>query len=142
VSPTKTVRKPRKRNVSAGEVPSPSAAAVKRLEREPNLWLATVRRSGEPHLVPVWFVYEAGRLHVCTDPKSVKVRNIRARSSVVVALEGGDRPVIAYGKAQLLSRPWPPGVVADFKRKYDWDIEKGSTYSSLLTIEPSRWIEW
>ena len=142
MSPSKSLRKPGKRKAARAAVPSPSPAAVKRLEREPNIWLATVRPSGGPHLVPVWFVYQAGRLHICTDPKSVKVRNIRERSAVVVALEGGDRPVMAHGKARLLARPWPAEVVAAFKRKYDWDIEDGDTYSSLVTIEPSRWIEW
>ena len=72
---------------------SPQEPRSKRLASEANLWLATVRRSGEPHLTPVWFIWVDERLWVCTTAKAVKVRNITANGAVSFALEDGNAPV-------------------------------------------------
>lgn len=122
--------------------PAPSTAARRRLSKEGNLWLATVRPNGGAHLVPVWFTYVAGELYVCTERRTVKVRNIEAHPNVAAALEGGDRPVIAFGRARLVPRPWPAEAVQAFRRKYDWDIGEEGAAVCLLAIEPSRWLEW
>ncbi|HET7011414.1 MAG TPA: pyridoxamine 5'-phosphate oxidase family protein, partial [Anaerolineales bacterium] len=99
--------------------PSPSGAAIKRLAREANVWFVSVGEGGAPHMAPVWFVFEGGWIYVCTDPRSVKVRNLRARPQVAAALEGGDRPVIVHGKAEILTKPWPENAVRAFRKKYD-----------------------
>jgi len=36
--------------------------ARQRLQSDANLWLATVRPDGRPHLAPVWFVFHAERM--------------------------------------------------------------------------------
>ena len=120
----------------------PTESAQRRLAREPNLWLATIRASGAPHLVPVWFTYVAGRLYVCTERTTAKVRNVRSHPQVAVSLESGDRAVLASGTGRIVPRPWPPEVVESFRRKYDWDVADGSSSACLLAIEPSRWLEW
>jgi nitroimidazol reductase NimA-like FMN-containing flavoprotein (pyridoxamine 5'-phosphate oxidase superfamily) len=121
---------------------SPSAAARRRLDHESNLWLSTVGKNQQPHLVPVWFVTVGGALYLCTDPRSVKVANVRRRPRVAASLEGGDHPVIVRGEAKMVAAPWPLEVVRRFRRKYDWDITSDGTYSCLVEIRPSRWIEW
>jgi len=110
--------------------------------KEANLWLATIRSDGAPHLVPIWFTYVSGNLYLCTECGTVKVRNIARNPHVAVSLEGGDRPVIAFGRARLVARPWPEAAVDAFRRKYDWDIGKEGSSSCLLAIEPARWLEW
>jgi len=52
-------------------------------------WIAsfvTVDAENKPHIVPVWFTYDYGKVHVQTDRKSVKVRNIKLNNHVAVAV--------------------------------------------------------
>jgi hypothetical protein len=113
-----------------------------RLQTARNIWLATVRPDGRPHLVPVWFVYAAGRLYVCTEPESVKARNLAGNGAVALALEDGNRPVICEGEARPVARPWPEPVVAAFAGKYDWDLGEETRYTLLVEVAPHKWLSW
>jgi len=113
-----------------------------RLSTERTLWLATVRRDGRPHLAPVWFVWVRQRIYVCTEGRSVKVRNIAANPRACAALGDGNQPVIAEGRAAILGRPYPDDIVAEFKRKYDWDIVIDDSYDALIEITPEKWLSW
>lgn len=114
-----------------------------RLKDERNLWLASVRANGAPHLVPIWFVALDDRLYLCTGPKSVKARNLRANPRVAFALEDGSSPVIFEGTARILEIPdAPPGVAPAFKAKYDWDITTDTTYTVIVELTPARRHGW
>jgi len=114
----------------------------KRLAEERNIWIATVRPSGRPHLVPVWFVYTGDCLYVCIEPESVKGRNLQANSNVCLALEGGSHPVICEGEASLAAPPWPEEPVSLFRAKYDWDITAETRYTRLVRVTPRKWLHW
>jgi PPOX class probable F420-dependent enzyme len=113
-----------------------------RLENEKNIWLATIRPDGRPHLVPIWFVWVRERVFICTEGKSIKARNISANPRVSFSLESGNSPVIGEGHAMLLPLPYPPDVIATFKAKFDWDITTDATYSTLIEITPHKWLMW
>ena len=120
----------------------PPAQALARLESEANIWLATVRPDGRPHLVPVWFAWHNEKVYACIEAGSVKAGNIRQNPRVSLALENGSQPVIAEGMAVLLSPSWPEAIAAIFKAKYDWDIATDSQYDTLVEITPARWLSW
>lgn len=68
-------------------------------------WLAsfaTVDVEGKPHVVPVWFTYEDGKVHVQTDRKSVKVGNLKRNFHVSVAVYRGEEAVIIWGKGRVI----------------------------------------
>jgi PPOX class probable F420-dependent enzyme len=114
-----------------------------RLKDERNLWLATVRANGAPHLVPIWFVAVDGAVYLCTGPDSVKVRNLRANPRIAFALEDGTSPVIFEGTARVLEiADAPPGIAPAFKAKYDWDILTDTEYTVIVEISPARRIGW
>lgn len=113
-----------------------------RLFSERNIWLATTRPNGKPHLVPIWFVWVRERFYICTADSSVKVKNIVANPRASVALEDGNQPIIAEGRAAMLPRPHPDDVVAEFKRKYDWDISTDGSYTALIEVTPEKWLKW
>jgi len=72
------------------------------MERE---WLAsfvTVDAEGKPHVVPVWFTYKDGRVHVQTDRKSLKVRNMKSNHHVAVAVNRGEEAVIIRGRGKVV----------------------------------------
>ena len=109
----------------------------KRLETERNLWLATVRPDGSPHLVPIWFVWHENKAYLCTSANSRKAKNIANNPRVMFALEGGDDPVLIQATAKMLDQP-PAEIIAAFRRKFDWDITCDSTYNAVIEIKPQR----
>jgi PPOX class probable F420-dependent enzyme len=109
----------------------------RRLQTEQNLWLATVRPNGSPHLVPIWFVWVAGKIYLCTGADSVKVRNLRQNPQVSIALEDGAQPIVIEGRAQSIERA-DAAVVNEFQRKYEWDITNDDTYTQVIEIQPER----
>lgn len=119
-------------------LPPPATSA--RLETEQNIWLASLRSTGRPHLVPLWFVWAGGRIYLCVTGSSVKVRNISANPAVSLALESGSSPVVVEGQASLLARPWPEDAVEGFQRKYDWTITTDAEYDTLIAVTPQRWL--
>jgi F420H(2)-dependent biliverdin reductase len=116
---------------------SPNEKDIVRLEKVPNLWLATVRSNQTPHLVPIWFVWDEGRAYICTARSSIKVRNILANSRVVFALEDADDPIVIEGNAKILEEV-PDAVAERFLQKYEWNIEGDTTYNTVIEIEPRR----
>ena len=109
----------------------------RRLQTERNLWLATVRPTGTPHLVPIWFEWVAGKIYFCTGADSVKVRNLKQNPHVAIALEDGSQPIVIEGLAQPIERP-PAAVVDEFQRKYDWNINTDGDYDQVIEIEPTK----
>jgi|SRR3989304_6285225 len=103
-----------------------------RREREKNVWVATVRPDGRPHLVPVWFVVEGEQWYLCTAPNSVKARNLQANPHAALALENGSDPLVVEGEARAVAPS--PAVVAKFKKKYDWDITTDGEYTQVYEM--------
>lgn len=113
-----------------------------RLLTEKNIWLATVRPDGRPHLIPIWFVWLNEKFYICTESKSVKIKNIQANPRVSVALENGTQPAIAEGTARILQQPYPVGLLAAFKDKYEWDVTTDASYNVMVEITPAKWLKW
>ena len=115
---------------------SVATSAAERVEEAKNVWMATVRPDGRPHLVPVWYVVDGGRWYFCTAPGSVKARNLTRNPQVALALEDGSNPVIVEGEAQPVS---PSAAIVDkFKAKYDWDITTDAHYSAVYEVTVQR----
>jgi len=116
------------------EVPAP---AEQRLDQARNVWLATVRPDGRPHLVPIWFVSDGDRWYICTAPGSVKARNLHHNPGVALALEDGDQPYIVEGQARPVAQPTAE-IIGMFQAKYDWDITTDAHYSQVFEIGVTR----
>lgn len=113
-----------------------------RLEREANIWLATARPDGRPHLVPIWFVWHAQEIYILTTLSTVKAKNLLANPRASLALESGSQPVIAECTARHVEPPYPDDLAAAFQRKYDWDITKDGEYNGLFALTPHKWLAW
>lgn len=108
-----------------------------RLQTERNIWLATVRADGRPHLAPIWFVWYAQRVYLCTAATSIKARNISTNPNVTLSLEDGDKPIVLEGPAKAIERA-EPALVAAFQSKYNWDITTDREYDRVIEIEVER----
>jgi hypothetical protein len=124
------------------DVPAPSLEAQEKLAQAANIWLASVRPGGRPHITPVWFVYDGHQLYVSIDPHSVKSRNLASNPNVSLALEDGSHPLICEGQAALIPQPYPADIVDLFQKKYDWDIRAEGQYGQLMAITPGKWLAW
>ena len=113
-----------------------------RLQTEGNIWLATTRPNGKPHLIPIWFVWLHERAYICTGESSVKVKNLRANPRATIALEDGNRPVIAECLASFVAQPFPADVMAAFLHKYNWTIATDASYNALIALQPEKWLTW
>lgn len=110
---------------------------LERLATERNLWLATVRPNGSPHLVPIWFVWLDEKAYLCTSNESVKARNILKNPHIAFALENGNDPVVIEGKAKILADV-SDIVIEAFQKKFDWNIRSDGTYDAVIEITPTR----
>jgi hypothetical protein len=119
-----------------------SNEAIERLKTAQNIWIASVRPDGRPHLTPVWFALAGGKLYVSIDPDSVKSKNIAYNPRVALSLEDGLHPVICEGTAALLNPPLPDEVLAVFLRKYEWDITQEKQYHQVVEVTPQKWLVW
>jgi hypothetical protein len=52
--------------------------------------------------VPVWFTFDEGKVHVQTDRKSAKARNVQFNPNVAVAVYIHEEAVILRSKARLI----------------------------------------
>lgn len=108
----------------------------RRSAQERNIWLATTRPDGRPHLVPIWFVEVGGAWYICTESKSVKARNLQAEPRCSWSLENGDSPLVIEGRAQPITPS--PAVIAAFRAKFDWDIETDPDNDLVFEMTPIR----
>ena len=63
--------------------------------------LATSMPDGAPHTIPVWAIYEDGRIALFTQPRSRKARNIARDARVALSLVDERNP---YRNAQIRGR--------------------------------------
>ena len=131
-----------------------AATRIRRfLEQEPVVWLSTVRPNGGPHLVPIWFWWDGEALLVFSKPNAQKVRNLRQRPSVMLALGDAEDDFdvgMLDGRAELLTRPTsevlPKGHLAKYERRLAGiglsAGEYAATYSQVIRILPARLLGW
>ncbi|WP_304453496.1 pyridoxamine 5'-phosphate oxidase family protein [Nocardiopsis sp. YSL2] len=124
-------------------VPAP-ADVVERLRADRNVWLCTLRRDGSPHVTPVWFAHLRDRWWISVGAASVKVRNAAADPRVSLALQDGDAPVVAEGRATVRTEDFPPDVVAAFQERYGYDIRVPFAWHgqdrALMEVNVTRWL--
>jgi PPOX class probable F420-dependent enzyme len=74
------------------------------------LQVATIGRDGAPHLAPMWFVMDDGRIVFRSFTKSQKIVNLQRDPRLTVLVETGDtyetlRGVMIKGRAELVEDP-------------------------------------
>ena len=72
------------------------------MNRERLAAFATISSNSMPHVVPVFFTYNDGKVYIQTDRNSVKVRNLIRNNNVTVAIYRREEAVILRGKTRLI----------------------------------------
>lgn len=131
-----------------------AVARIRRfLEREPIVWLSTVRPDGTPHIVPVWFWWDGTCLLVFSKPNAVKVRNLRAGSSVMLGIGDADEDFdigLFEGRAEILATPTRDVIPPAHLEKYAAHMsgigltaqDYVETYPLAIRITPTHYLGW
>lgn len=130
--------------------------ALGKLDRDVIAWFTTVAENGEPHSVPVWFLWHQGVLVVMSEPNAEKAKHVRAGSPVLVHLEGGEfgnDVVVLNGTAEISKRTaaeWLPEIADVYVEKYREAMEDFGMgvdeimerYSTVIIVTPTRLMAW
>jgi PPOX class probable F420-dependent enzyme len=110
-----------------------------RLEGPQNIWFASVRPDGRPHLVPIWFVWHDGKAWISTGNGSRKHRNIQKNPHVSISLEDGTNPLVIEGTAHEETDAAVRDTLAPlFQKKYEWDFRTDDEYGMLISVTPEK----
>jgi PPOX class probable F420-dependent enzyme len=138
----------RGRHPAVMDAPTVASARILRfLEQEPIVWLSTVRPDGNPHLVPIWFSWDGEALLIFSKPDAQKVRNLRSRPTVMLALGDAEADFdigLLKGTAELLDAPAREVLTPEHLAKYaaqmaavGLDAETyAATYSQVIRNVP------
>jgi nitroimidazol reductase NimA-like FMN-containing flavoprotein (pyridoxamine 5'-phosphate oxidase superfamily) len=77
------------------------------LKKQKILHLATVDKTGTPHIIPVWYMYSASKIYIGTNMKTEKAKNIKVHKKVSFCVDVGvNAPdifgVMGQGTAKLI----------------------------------------
>ena len=64
--------------------------------------LATTMRDGSPHVTPIWYMLEDGKILINTTPTRVKYFNIKRDNRICFLVDDGYPYVIVFGRARMM----------------------------------------
>lgn len=114
----------------------------KRLTEAEDVWLATVRPEPAAHLIPIWAVLVEDLFYIATAPRSRKVVNLRAHPRVALSLPDTHQVLIVEGEAHVLDGPAPAAVLAQFREKYNWNVDTENPDWVLVQVVPDKVLTW
>jgi PPOX class probable F420-dependent enzyme len=125
------------------------ADVAARLEPARSYWLGTTGADGSPHAAPVWGVVVDGGLHLYSERRTLKARNLARDPRCVIHLESADDVVLVHGIAEDVGRPADqPAVIAALDAKYADPADRAYLPSSdpdfdvVYAIRPRKAMVW
>ena len=112
-----------KKTADSGGKPKLNSKEVAYLETNEMCRFATASRKGEPHVVPVSYVWDQGYAYIVTDYGTRKLKNLRENPQAAILVDSG-------GTRKLLLISGPVEI-----------IEKGEEYRRLYKLFYSR-LDW
>lgn len=100
-------------------------ARVEAFLREPHFGkLGTVKKDGSPHVTPIWYMLDDGRLIVNTTIERVKFKNIKRDDRVCFLVDDGYPYVAIFGRARIATERDPNKDIEALAIRYRGE-EKG-----------------
>jgi nitroimidazol reductase NimA-like FMN-containing flavoprotein (pyridoxamine 5'-phosphate oxidase superfamily) len=116
------------------------------LQSERTVRIATVSPEGEPHVAPLWFVWQDGRMYLNSLKRSRRTRDIERGSRVAACVDAGEeyvelRGVVLYGSFEDAGDV--PEIRRAFGEKYWHGADIPETRSHRwLVMEPDKVVSW
>ena len=78
------------------------------LRKQKILHLATISKDGNPHIIPVWYLYSGKKIYIGTNTKTEKAKNIKLHKKVSFCVDVGIHApkifgVMGKGHARLIT---------------------------------------
>jgi Pyridoxamine 5'-phosphate oxidase len=120
------------------------ASVEQRLVDSLHYWVATVRRDGRPHVVPVDGIWLDAGCYFGGDPATVHIRNLRRDGRTALHLEDGESAVIVEGVTEWMtpSKSDAKRLVAAAKVKYGYSDSAASYLAGVWRLEPTTVLAW
>jgi len=102
--------------------------------------IATADRSGQPHVIPVWYGWDGESIWISSYSNPRKIQDLEENPKIAIAIdvageEGETRAVIFEGQADLVKGP------SDFLRKqFLWIYIRYLGEEGVLEKSPQEWI--
>ncbi|MDO8616795.1 MAG: TIGR03668 family PPOX class F420-dependent oxidoreductase [Dehalococcoidia bacterium] len=132
-----------------------SEAQAEFVQRQRVAHLATADAAGQPHVVPVCFVYHLGAFWIAIDEKPKRslrlkrLRNIAENPHVSLVFDRYEEDwsrlgyVLVLGKASVVPRgEGQPGVLAALRTKYPQYAGMALEERPLIRVTPERAVSW
>ena len=112
--------------------------------------IATVKKDGSPHVAPVWFLWEDGKLIMVTYKDSAKVKNLKGNNRVATVIDTADpgKGVIIEGEAEISAdkvEEITRKISAKYVKPEELDDYVESTLETpmlVITVSPKKVITW
>ena len=119
------------------------AATLRRLESDPDVWIATASPQGVPHLVPLSLAWSDGQVLVATPTETPTVRNIAATERARAALDSTNDVVVIEASATATSLDEVGAEVVElFTSRVGWNPRKERGAWSMLALRPRMIHAW
>lgn len=120
------------------------ADAIRKLEEDGDVWIATAGTDGQPHLVPLSLSWDGARVVLATEARSRTATNLRASRQARLAL-GGSRDVVmidAEGEVVPVRDESMDEAIARYKARTGWNPRREEGEWVLLLLRPVRIQVW
>ncbi len=116
---------------------------IARFEQDVDAWVATAAPAGEPHLVPLSFLWWNQQLVIATEDRSPTIRNLRASPSIRLGIGLVRDVILVTGTATLIPAPDIDRTVADaFATKAGFDPRESSGSYTYAFVTPTSIRAW
>lgn len=107
-------------------------------------WLATIRRDGSPHVVPVDGIWLDDGCYFGGDPASVHIRNLRRDGRATLHLEDGESAVIVEGLAEWVkpSKTVARQLATETTAKYGYPQSASDYLEGSWQLRPAKVLAW
>lgn len=123
--------------------------AESRLQQDTIAWLTTVRPTGRPDTVPVWFLWRDNTVLIYSRPHTRKLKNLAQNAHVSIALDGtdgGGDVVRIEGTAEVAPDHPAASDVPAYAEKYSGQIRRSfgtpeafaQDYAVPLIVTPTK----
>ncbi len=124
------------------------------LKTQKILRLCTIDKNNFPHITPVWYRYSSGKIHIGTNTKTQKIKNIQKNNKVSFCIdEGVNAPdiygVMSKGTAKIIvEMPKTKTLAKKILLKYFKTLENKSAKQLLsdtdciIEIVPEKFSTW
>ena len=103
--------------------------------------IATVMKDGSPHLTPIWYMLEGGKLVINTTPNRVKYYNMRRDNRVCLLVEDGYPHVIVFGRARIAKERDGRKDIEALAIRYTGEVEGRKSARNVYWKQPRVSIE-